>query len=56
LIHLPQVLATPHIAGATHEVEDHHAEIMNNNLIHWLRDKKGNKCFVANRQALKTSK
>ena len=26
------VLATPHIAGATHEVEDHHAFIMNNNL------------------------
>ncbi len=27
-----KVLATPHIAGATHEVEDHHAFIMNNNL------------------------
>lgn len=27
-----RVLATPHIAGATHEVEDHHAFIMNNNL------------------------
>lgn len=26
------VIATPHIAGATHEVEDHHAFIMNNNL------------------------
>ncbi len=26
------VLATPHIAGATYEVEDHHAFIMNNNL------------------------
>ncbi|TJZ62943.1 hydroxyacid dehydrogenase [Sphingobacterium olei] len=26
------VLATPHIAGATHEVEDHHAFIMNNSL------------------------
>jgi len=29
LIHLPNVLATPHIAGATFEVEDHHAAIMN---------------------------
>ncbi|GGM98280.1 putative 2-hydroxyacid dehydrogenase YoaD [Dyadobacter beijingensis] len=29
LIHHPNVLATPHIAGATFEVEDHHADIMN---------------------------
>lgn len=29
LIHHPHVLATPHIAGATFEVEDHHAAIMN---------------------------
>lgn len=29
IIHLPNVLATPHIAGATFEVEDHHAQIMN---------------------------
>lgn len=33
LIHLPNVLATPHIAGATFEVEDHHAEIMNEVLL-----------------------
>jgi D-3-phosphoglycerate dehydrogenase len=39
LIHLPQVMATPHIAGATHEVEDHHAEIMNRNLINWFQRK-----------------
>ncbi|MFD2540256.1 NAD(P)-dependent oxidoreductase [Sphingobacterium chuzhouense] len=32
MIHHKNVLATPHIAGATHEVEDHHAFIMNNNL------------------------
>lgn len=35
LIHLPNVLATPHIAGATHEVEDHHAAIMNEKLLNW---------------------
>ena len=29
IINLPNVLATPHIAGATHEVEDHHVAIMN---------------------------
>ncbi len=35
------VLATPHIAGATHEVEDHHAFIMNNNLREFFHN--GNK-------------
>ncbi len=35
------VIATPHIAGATHEVEDHHAFIMNNNLREFFH--KGNK-------------
>ncbi|RRB02657.1 2-hydroxyacid dehydrogenase [Larkinella rosea] len=29
LIHRDDVLATPHIAGATFEVEDHHADILN---------------------------
>lgn len=52
LIHLPQVLATPHIAGATHEVEDHHAEIMNRNLLNWFVNHKDDECFVANRNAL----
>lgn len=33
IIHLPNVLATPHIAGATFEVEDHHATIMNEALL-----------------------
>ena len=35
------VIATPHIAGATHEVEDHHAFIMNNNLREFFH--KGNR-------------
>ncbi|MGO1244251.1 MAG: NAD(P)-dependent oxidoreductase [Sphingobacterium sp.] len=38
-----RVLATPHIAGATHEVEDHHAFIMNNNLREFFF--KGNKAI-----------
>ena len=33
MIHLPNVFATPHIAGATFEVEDHHAAIMNETLL-----------------------
>ena len=33
IIHLPNVFATPHIAGATHEVEDHHSFIMNEKLL-----------------------
>lgn len=37
LINLPNVLATPHIAGATHEVEDHHVDIMNQQLVHLYR-------------------
>lgn len=41
LIHHPHVLATPHIAGATFEVEDHHADILNNALFQFYE--KGNK-------------
>jgi D-3-phosphoglycerate dehydrogenase len=33
IIHLPNVFATPHIAGATYEVEDHHSFIMNEKLV-----------------------
>ena len=36
LIHLSNVLATPHIAGATFEVEDHHASIMNEALLSYF--------------------
>lgn len=44
LIHLANVLATPHIAGATFEVEDHHAAIMNKALFdHFATEKAGKK-------------
>lgn len=35
LINHPRVLATPHIAGATHEVEDHHVAILNKKILDW---------------------
>ncbi len=40
LIHSPKVLATPHTAGATHEVEDHHVDILNAKLLTWLKESK----------------
>lgn len=48
------VLATPHIAGATHEVEDHHAFIMNNNLREYFHN--GNKKIkqLVNKAVLET--
>ncbi|HEY4062982.1 MAG TPA: 2-hydroxyacid dehydrogenase [Puia sp.] len=36
LIGNPLVLATPHTAGATHEVEDHHVEILNKKILDWV--------------------
>lgn len=39
LIHHPNVLATPHIAGATFEVEDHHADILNTALHRFYADR-----------------
>ena len=39
IIELPNVLATPHTAGATFEVEDHHVEILNAQLIKWAKEK-----------------
>jgi D-3-phosphoglycerate dehydrogenase len=35
LINHPHVLATPHTAGATDEVEDHHVDILNIQLLNW---------------------
>ncbi len=40
IIHLPNVFATPHIAGATHEVEDHHSFIMNARLFETFQKQK----------------
>lgn len=51
-IHLDNVLATPHIAGATFEVEDHHAEIMNRNLLNWHVKNKNNESFTANKNSV----
>ena len=52
IIHHPQVLATPHIAGATFEVEDHHAYIMNEALINWFIDQNKNIRQLANKEIL----
>lgn len=38
LIDHPHVLATPHIAGATHEVEDHHVAILYEKLLKWKEE------------------
>ena len=38
LIDHPHVLSTPHTAGATHEVEDHHVEILNEKLLQWKKE------------------
>lgn len=35
LINHPNVLATPHTAGATYEVEDHHVVILNEKILNW---------------------
>lgn len=52
MIGLPNVLATPHIAGATFEVEDHHVDILNESLIQWfVHDRKSNH-RLANKEVL----
>lgn len=52
IIDLPNVLPTPHIAGATFEVEDHHVRILNETLHEWFVDniKTGHK--LANKELL----
>ena len=52
IIHRENVLATPHIAGATHEVEDHHADIMNRNLFNWFVHDKKNIPQLVNKEIL----
>jgi D-3-phosphoglycerate dehydrogenase / 2-oxoglutarate reductase len=52
IIHLPNVLATPHIAGATFEVEDHHADIMNEAVLDWLVHGKANNRLLVNKEVL----
>ncbi|HZG25854.1 MAG TPA: NAD(P)-dependent oxidoreductase, partial [Chitinophagaceae bacterium] len=52
IINLPNVLATPHIAGATFEVEDHHAGIMNEAILDWFVNKKSYSRLLANDEIL----
>lgn len=52
LIHHPNVLATPHIAGATFEVEDHHADIMNKALHSFYGEGNRNIRQLVNRDVL----
>ncbi len=54
IIDHPNVIATPHIAGATFEVEDHHVAIMNKALIQWFANGSRNIRELANRQILPT--
>ncbi|HVS94877.1 MAG TPA: NAD(P)-dependent oxidoreductase [Puia sp.] len=56
LIRHPSVLATPHIAGATFEVEDHHADIMNGGILGWLAQGKRDTRLVVNKDSLKVNK
>lgn len=50
------VLATPHIAGATYEVEDHHAFIMNNNLREFFHNGNKNIKQLVNRSVFEKTK
>ncbi|GAA4799110.1 2-hydroxyacid dehydrogenase [Olivibacter ginsenosidimutans] len=55
IIHHENVLATPHIAGATHEVEDHHADIMNASLKSFFKDGKKAIKQLVNKEILETN-
>lgn len=52
IIHHPNVLPTPHIAGATFEVEDHHVTILNKTLLDWFVNDKKAAAKLANRELL----
>jgi D-3-phosphoglycerate dehydrogenase len=52
IIQLPNVLPTPHIAGATFEVEDHHAGIMNEAILGWFVHDKSSIGLLANKEIL----
>ncbi|WP_018627888.1 NAD(P)-dependent oxidoreductase [Niabella aurantiaca] len=48
LIDHPHVLATPHTAGATDEVEDHHVAILNEKLLDWAKKQPANSLHLSN--------
>ncbi len=52
IINLPNVLPTPHIAGATYEVEDHHVRILNEALVEWFVQGKPSAHRLANTEIL----
>ncbi|WP_205509999.1 2-hydroxyacid dehydrogenase [Longitalea arenae] len=52
IIDHPNVLATPHIAGATFEVEDHHVTILNKTLVDWYVHNKRTGARLANKELL----
>lgn len=55
IIDLPNVLPTPHIAGATHEVEDHHVRILNEVLVEWFVHGKHGASRLANKDILSSN-
>ena len=55
IIDLPNVMATPHIAGATHEVEDHHVRILNSVLANWFVNGCQTGDRLANREILSSN-
>jgi D-3-phosphoglycerate dehydrogenase len=54
IIDLENVLPTPHIAGATHEVEDHHVRILNEALTAWFVLGNHDGSRLANKEILST--
>lgn len=52
IIDHPNVLPTPHIAGATFEVEDHHVTILNKTLFDWFVHNKKTGARLANKEVL----